>query len=210
MRGLDQDRIVEAALELLDRDGLVGVTTRRLAERLGVRSPSLYWHIRDREQLLGLLSDRIVADARWPEPSSGWRATAEGLMREYLRCLLAHRDAARVVAGRPPMGPNRLRGAEMLLRALLSAGLREPEAIDAGLVLTTYVVGFALEQQAAELSAAGNMQTDPDRYPTLARLSKAVPAAGWARFEEGLRLILDGVQSRLPGEQARRSVTQSP
>ena len=210
MRGLDQDRIVEAALELLDRDGLVGVTTRRLAERLGVRSPSLYWHIRDREQLLGLLSDRIVADARWPEPSSGWRATAEGLMREYLRCLLAHRDAARVVAGRPPMGPNRLRGAEMLLRALLSAGLGELEAIDAGLVLTTYVVGFALEQQAAELSAAGNMQTDPDRYPTLARLSKAVPAAGWARFEEGLRLILDGVQSRLPGEQARRSVTQSP
>jgi len=210
VRGLDQDRIVEAALELLDRDGLVGVTTRRLAERLGVRSPSLYWHIRDREQLLGLLSDRIVADARWPEPSSGWRATAEGLMREYLRCLLAHRDAARVVAGRPPMGPNRLRGAEMLLRALLSAGLGELEAIDAGLVLTTYVVGFALEQQAAELSAAGNMQTDPDRYPTLARLSKAVPAAGWARFEEGLRLILDGVQSRLPGEQARRSVTQSP
>jgi len=210
VRGLDQDRIVEAALELLDRDGLVGVTTRRLAERLGVRSPSLYWHIRDREQLLGLLSDRIVADARWPEPSSGWRATAEGLMREYLRCLLAHRDAARVVAGRPPMGPNRLRGAEMLLRALLSAGLGDREAIDAGLVLTTYVVGFALEQQAAELSAAGNMQTDPDRYPTLARLSKAVPAAGWARFEEGLRLILDGVQSRLPGEQARRSVTQSP
>lgn len=204
MRGLDQDRIVEAALELLDRDGLVGVTTRRLAERLGVRSPSLYWHIRDREQLLGLLSDRIVADARWPEPSAGWRATAEGLMREYLRCLLAHRDAARVVAGRPPLGPNRLRGAEMLLRALLSAGLREPEAIDAGLVLTTYVVGFALEQQAAELSAAGNMPTDPDRYPTLARLSKAVPAAGWARFEEGLRLILDGVQSRLPGERARR------
>ncbi|HKA48581.1 MAG TPA: TetR/AcrR family transcriptional regulator [Candidatus Dormibacteraeota bacterium] len=210
MRGLDQDRIVEAALELLDRDGLVGVTTRRLAERLGVRSPSLYWHIRDREQLLGLLSDRIVADARWPEPSSGWRGTAEGLMREYLRCLLAHRDAARVVAGRPPMGPNRLRGAEMLLRALLSAGLGDREAIDAGLVLTTYVVGFALEQQAAELSAAGNMPTDPDRYPTLARLSKAVPAAGWARFEEGLRLILDGVQSRLPGEQARRSVTQSP
>jgi len=210
VRGLDQDRIVEAALELLDRDGLVGVTTRRLAERLGVRSPSLYWHIRDRDLLLGLLSDRIVADARWPEPSSGWRATAEGLMREYLRCLLAHRDAARVVAGRPPMGPNRLRGAEMLLRALLSAGLGELEAIDAGLVLTTYVVGFALEQQAAELSAAGNMQTDPDRYPTLARLSKAVPAAGWARFEEGLRLILDGVQSRLPGEQARRSVTQSP
>lgn len=201
MHGLDRERIVEAALELLDRDGLAGVTTRRLAQRLGVKSPSLYWHLRDREELLGLLSDRIVADARWPEPSAGWRATAEGLMREYLRCLLAHRDAARVVAGRPPMGPNRLRGAEMLLSALLSAGLGEPEAIDAGLVLTTYVVGFALEQQAAEPPATSDVQADPDRYPTLVRLSKAVPVAGWARFEEGLRLILDGAQSRLPAEQ---------
>jgi TetR/AcrR family tetracycline transcriptional repressor len=198
MRGLDQDRIVKAALELLDRDGLAGVTTRRLAEKLGVRSPSLYWHVRDREQLLGLLSDRIVADAQWPAPSSDWRATAEALMHEYLRCLLAHRDAARVVAGRPPMGPNRLRGAEMLLRALLSAGLNETEAIDAGLVLTTYVVGFALEQQAAESAAATNLQPDPDIYPTLVRLSAAVPEGGWARFEEGLRLILDGVKSRLP------------
>jgi len=197
VRGLHQDQIVDAALDLLDRHGLAGVTTRRLAERLGVKSPSLYWHIRDREHLLGLLSDRIVADARWPEPSSGWRATAEGLMREYLRCLLSHRDAARVVAGRPPMGPNRLRGAEMLLRALLSAGLSEYEAIDAGLVLTTYVVGFALEQQAAGYADSSNLEADADRYPTLARLSKAVPAAGWGRFEEGLRLILDGVESRL-------------
>jgi len=196
VRGLDQDRIVDAALELLDQDGLAGVTTRRLADRLGVKSPSLYWHIRDRERLLDLLSDRIVADAKWPDPSSGWRETAEALMGEHLRCLLAHRDAARVVAGRPPIGPNRLRGAEMLLHALLSAGLAEVEAIDAGLVLTTYVVGFALEQQAAEPSPSIEA-LDPNRYPTLARLSKALPTAGWARFDEGLRVILDGVEKRL-------------
>lgn len=211
MRGLDQDQIVEAALELLDDHGLAGVTTRRVAERLGVKSASLYWHIRDREQLLGLLSDRIVADARWPEPSGNWRVTTEALMSEYLRCLLEHRDAARVVAGRPPLGPNRLRGAEMLLGALLSVGMSDAEAIDAGLVLTTYVVGFALERQAAEGSSPSDAVADPDRYPTLARLSRAVPASGWARFEEGLSLILDGLASRLPAKNVARAaaVTES-
>jgi TetR/AcrR family transcriptional regulator, tetracycline repressor protein len=198
VRGLDRDAIVEVALQLLDRDGLAGVTTRRLAERLGVKSPSLYWHIQDRDELLGLLSDRIVGDARWPESSEDWRGTAKALMSEYLRCLLSHRDAARVVAGRPPLGPNRLRGAEMLLRELLTAGLSETEAIDAGLVLTTYVVGFALERQAAQDSGQTIVaEADPNLYPTLTRLSRSVPTSGWARFEEGLGLILDGLEVRL-------------
>jgi TetR/AcrR family tetracycline transcriptional repressor len=148
MGRIDRDQIVEAALQLLDEQGLAGVSTRKVAERLGVKSSSLYWYIRDRDELMDLLADRIVADARWPEPGSGWREQVEALMVEYLRCLMAHRDAAQVAAGRPPTGPHRLRGAETVLTALLSAGLREQEAVDAALVLTTYVVGFALERDA--------------------------------------------------------------
>lgn len=202
MRGLDRSQIVEAALELLDRDGLAGVTTRRIAERLGVKSASLYWHIKDRDELIGLLSDRVVADARWPEPGAGWRETAEGLMSEYLRCLLAHRDAARVVAGRPPLGPNRLRGAEMLLKALLAGGLSTLESYDAALVLTTYVVGFALEQQASdESSPSFTPVTLPvDQYPTLAAMSELALRPGADRFGEGLRLLLDGIGTRLSSQ----------
>lgn len=201
VRGLNERQIVEAALELLDRDGLAGVTTRRVAEKLGVKSASLYWHVKNRERLLDLLSDRIVADARWPRPSAGWRETVRGLMREYLRCLLAHREAARVTAGRPPAGPNRLRGAELLLTSLLRAGLTERAAIDAGLVLTTYVVGFALEQQASE--AAGRQVSILDAefraaYPTLAQLADKVrPGSTWNRFGAGLDLILNGVERQI-------------
>ena len=200
VRRLNRSQIVEAALELRDAQGLSGVTTRKVAERLGIKSASLYWHVRDREELLDLLSDRIVADARWPAASSGWREKVEGLMHEYLRCLLAHRDAARVAAGRPPTGPNRLRGAEMLLGALLDAGLSEFESIDAGLVLTTYVVGFALEHQAAATASVGGRQLDDDflaAYPTLGRLAEVRPATSSDRFGEGLRLILDGVEARI-------------
>jgi len=215
MRRLDRSQIVEAALELLDAQGLSGLTTRKVAERLGVKSASLYWHIRDREELLDLLSDRIVADARWPAASSGWREKVEGLMHEYLRCLLAHRDAARVAAGRPPAGPNRLRGAEMLLGALLDAGLSELESIDAGLVLTTYVVGFALEHQAAATASVGAPRLDDDfleAYPTLGRLAEVRPVTGSDRFGEGLQLILEGIGARIrtsaaAGRRARRRVS---
>lgn len=211
MAPLNQDQIVEAALELLDRKGVSGVTTRKVAERLGIKSASLYWHIRDREHLLDLLSDRIVAGARWPRESTGWRKKIERLMHEYLRCLLDHRDAAKVAAGRPPTGPNRLRGAEMLLSSLVAAGLTERESIGAGLVLTTYVVGFALEQQAASGSSAEEEEevagSFAAAYPTLARLAdKLGPGSTSARFGQGLGLILDGIEARLgaPAKARRR------
>jgi TetR/AcrR family tetracycline transcriptional repressor len=199
MPDISRPQIVEAALELLDHDGLSGVTTRRIADRLGIKSASLYWHIRDREELLDLLSDRVVAVARFPDPSAGWRQQVMGLMDEFLRCLLTHRDAARVVAGRPPTGPIRLRGAEMLLRALITAGLDDQQAIDAGLVLTTYVVGFALEQQASGASTAPQVdEAFESEYPTLARLALGATEGVvlTARFHEGMAVVLDGIEAR--------------
>jgi len=129
-------------------------------------------------------------------------------MKEYLRCLLAHQDAARVAAGRPPAGPIRLRGAETLLASLLSAGLSELQSIDAGLVLTTYVVGFALEQQAAAASSAPASSPDQsfiDAYPTLSRLADRVgPGSTAGRFEGGLNLVLDGIAAQAEASGRRR------
>lgn len=207
---------MEAALKLLDEQGLAGVTTRKVAERLGIKSASLYWHLRDRDELLDLLSDRVVADAHWPKPSLGWRAQVEALMVEYLRCLLAHRDAARVVAGRAPSGPHRLRGAETMLSALLKAGLSEQEAVDATLVLTTYVVGFALEQASAGQSSepARPSRTSPpstEQYPTLMRLAPLVqPPAPSSRFRPGLAVVLDGVHARVAASRAGRKTASTP
>jgi len=207
---IDRAQIVEAALELLDEQGLAGVTTRKVAARLGIKSASLYWHLRDREELLDLLSDRVVADARWPKLSLGWRAQVEGLMVEYLRCLMAHRDAARVVAGRAPSGPHRLRGAETMLAALLKAGLREQDAVDATLVLTTYVVGFALEEASAgQVSEPTRPRRSSapsiEQYPTLMSLAPLVQApAPSSRFRPGLAVVLDGIQARVAASRGGR------
>src|SRR5215469_1313695 len=113
-------RLVTAALDLLDEAGLEGLTMRTLAERLGMRAASLYWHIRDKDQLLGLLAEAIVAEVPEPAADLPWRAQLEAFAAGYRRVLQSHRDAARVVIMAQPTAP---RLYERLVRPLLEAPL---------------------------------------------------------------------------------------
>src|SRR5690349_10184790 len=100
---------------------------RALADRLGVRAASLYWHLRDKEQLLGLLADAIIGEVPLPEPGGGWRPELAELAGEYRRVLLAHRDAARVVAGLQT-SPSALRLYDRVLGDLHAAGFTREDA----------------------------------------------------------------------------------
>jgi lincosamide nucleotidyltransferase A/C/D/E len=208
-RRLDQGRVIEAALALLDERGLDGLTTRRLAERLGVRSASLYWHVRDKEELLDLLAERIMAEIVIPDPSLPWRERVEALMTGFRRSLLAHHDAARILAGRPPLRAHQLAVAEAALSALLDAGLEAGEAAGGVGLLVSYVTGFALDE-AAELDVpAGDDRGEAfdyaeflaalpvDRYPTLVQFAGQIgqPARD-SQFAYGMGFLLDGLTRR--------------
>src|SRR5215472_14591008 len=131
--GLTREQVVRAALDLLDEVGLGGLSMRGLADRLGVKAASLYWHLRDKEQLLGLLSEAILEEV--PEPAEGaWRPLLEAFARDFRRVLLGHRDAARVVAGFQS-GPAALRRYERLVAGLLAAGFTASDAADAAILL---------------------------------------------------------------------------
>src|SRR5579875_3593997 len=71
--GLDREHVVRVALDLLDEVGLDELTMRRLADRLGVTAASLYWHVRDKDELLALLADAISAQMPEPSLSPPWR-----------------------------------------------------------------------------------------------------------------------------------------
>jgi len=137
-------RLVTAALDLLDEAGLEGLTMRTLAERLGMRAASLYWHIRDKDQLLGLLAESIVAEV--PEPASDlpWRVQLEAFATDYRDVLRSHRDGARVVMAAQPAAP---RLYERLVSALLAAGFDGGVAVDAcHLLAGTYVPAAVAEE----------------------------------------------------------------
>ena len=111
-RQLDQAQVVHAALELLDQVGLDELTMRRLASQLGVKAASLYRHVKDKEELLALLGDEISGEIPLVSPSGSWREQLTAMAWNVRRGLLAHRDAARVLASTPPFGPRRLKHIE--------------------------------------------------------------------------------------------------
>ena len=99
---LDRQQVVAAAVALLDADGLDGVTTRKLATRLGVQSPTLYWHVPNKAALVTAIADAILADlvqrTSPPTPDESWQGWLTGLAHGLRRALLAHPDGARVIS----------------------------------------------------------------------------------------------------------------
>jgi len=145
-RTLDQGQVVRAALALLDEIGLDELTMRRLAERLGVKAASLYRHVRNKEELLALLGDEISSEIPLPRETGNWRTQLVEAAWNVRRGLLAHRDAARVLANTPPVGPQRLRHIDALLRILRTAGLKKQDAARAGYHLNNFVTEFAADE----------------------------------------------------------------
>ncbi|HLJ50259.1 MAG TPA: TetR/AcrR family transcriptional regulator C-terminal domain-containing protein [Bryobacteraceae bacterium] len=145
-RQLDQAQVVHAALELLDEVGLDELTMRRLADRLGVKAASLYRHVKDKEELLALLGDEISGEIPLASPSGSWREQLTAMAWNVRRGLLAHRDAARVLAGTPPFGPRRLKHIEDVLRVLRSAGLSPSEAARAAYHCNNFIMEFVADE----------------------------------------------------------------
>ncbi len=143
---LDRERLVRVALELLDEVGLDDLSMRRVAERLGVTAASLYWYVQDKNELLTLLADAISAEVPLPDSASPWRMQLEEGARSLRRVVLAHRDAARVLAVTAPTGPHRLRVIDALLGLLSRAGFPPADVADAGYILNVYIVGFMLDE----------------------------------------------------------------
>ena len=147
-RPLTRDAIVEAALVLLERDGLQGLSMRKLAQELDAGAASLYWHVGDKEELLSLLLDRIVGEADGPGARPGELAghgqgaraqRPAGIWRE-------RRDAAQLSLGRVPAGPNSLPILERNLAVLAASALPPRVIAYAADMFALYVGAFAYEE----------------------------------------------------------------
>lgn len=209
---LDLDRVIEAAIALLNEEGLDSLTTRRLAEKLGVRSAALYWYVRDKDELLDLVADAICTPALEPtiavtrDPSLSWREQATAALGLYRAVLRSHRDAPRLLADRPPVGPVRRSLADAAAGGILAAGFADADAAVISLLLGDYVISIVSEEIRIEAWASAAAQTPPQeidledatKFPNLYRVAQHMPAIGSGRlFEVGLEILLDGIEQRL-------------
>jgi AcrR family transcriptional regulator len=209
---LSRDAIVEAALRVVDREGLEATSMRRVAEELGTAPSALYWHVRNKHQLLQLVLDRVVGEIELPpRDRENWQAQLKALAREMRRVLSSHGDIARVTIGAIPAGPNILVVVEWMHALLREAGLPDRTVALFGDLAGLYVGAYAFEESLGLASPTGEdlppeqmlamlgeywASLPQDRFPhTLALGDLLFEGGPDERFEFGLDVLIRGLES---------------
>lgn len=203
---LDRESVVRAALRLLDRVGLEGLTVRKLAAELGVRAPALYWHFKNKDELLDEMATSVFIDAvrdpAWPGPDLSWAEWAERLGKRLREMLLRYRDGARIFSGRYLADPSLYEVMETALHKFTEAGFSLRDATQGLNTIYCYTIGFAIEEQAV-YPRPGRRQTryelaertkriDTKKFPLAAAAGEHTFADFDKHFQQGLRIIIKG------------------
>ncbi|MDA4137430.1 MAG: TetR/AcrR family transcriptional regulator C-terminal domain-containing protein [Thaumarchaeota archaeon] len=225
---IDPEEVVKAAIELLDAEGLDQITLRQLASKFEVQPPALYWHFKDKQDLVDDMAQSILKasgldEIGLPEDTVAWAEWLTSVAYSMRRALLSHRDGGRVVAGASFFRAKSLARLGVLTIAVLNRAGFDPlhANLGAGTVFD-YVWGYVIEEQAGygpevDLANLANLTKkievpSPfglfDQYgldpEALARdRQKLTPDA---MFDWGLQLIITGLKSAL--KESRKSSTK--
>jgi len=207
---LTREAITEAALALVDADGLDALSMRNVAERLGVQASALYGHVSGKQELIQLMLDRVALEIELPDPDPAhWQEQVKQFARTARRVLGSHRDLAGASLANIPTGPNMLGLMDRLLAVLAASGLpRQAVAYAADLLpqfVTASVYEESLFRQRLEREPAYFERIEayfraapPERFPALADLVTELTASDEgpdARFEFGLDVIVQGLST---------------
>ena len=190
---ISREQVVATAIEEIAEGGYEQLTIRSLAARLGVAPMSLYRHIRDKDDLLDEVVERLLVGAWEPSsPSADWRAWVTEAADKLRGLLVAEPAALYVYLRHPVVSPVAIQRMKAIMGVLRQAGLDEPAARRAYAALHTYTVGFA----ALEASRAG--WTPPEgRVNSVAKQLAAYTTP--RQFTEGLRYLLEGIERNADG-----------
>jgi AcrR family transcriptional regulator len=187
--------VLDAALDLVDRDGVAALSMRRLGAELGVEAMTVYHYLPNKDALLDGIVERVMADGPWDQALTGYA-------RSLRATLLRHPGAVLLVATRPAVTPETLRTAERGLALLCDAGFPVGRALDTLNALTLFVVAHAASEvstSAVNAAAAAGSQDyvaslDERDFPLLTRAARI--SAGTddrARFEFAIAAFIRGV-----------------
>lgn len=213
-----REAIVESAFRLIEERGFDNFSMRSLATELGVFPATLYWHVGDRAQLLGLVEERWTAQIELPEHLHDWRDWLLELGRRYRRNAHAHPNVARLVSIERARNVNALRIPDAVLGRVAALGLGA-ETVHAFNALVGAVQGFVV-MELAQISEPGSPSVraaehefrslDPERFPHIAaNFDEVADRALTVRWSDGtqkplddsfdylLSLLLDAIAARM-------------
>lgn len=203
---LSRQDIARAGLRLLNDVGLNGLTLRLIAQELGVKAPALYWHMKNKQELLDEMATQMYRDredlAAPPPDGTDWEEVLAGRARGLRRMMLAYRDGAKVFSGTfftDQSSPN-----EEVVRFLVGRGFDPARVGRAIFTVYSYVIGFTIEEQAVyplpgevDERYPARMEALSERIdpPLLAVVTSALPLDDPGKqFEDGLAIVLAGAR----------------
>ncbi|MFG2227816.1 TetR/AcrR family transcriptional regulator C-terminal domain-containing protein [Streptomyces sp. NPDC048644] len=223
---IDRKQVVDTALRLLNDVGLDGLTLRRIAKELNVQAPALYWHFKNKQELLDEMATEIfrrmtapflagscVPDALGVTWQDAMRLTCSALRRE----LLGYRDGGKVFSGTRMTDAGYAPLLDAILRRFTDAGFTLPDAVRAWWTAYNYTIGVVIEEQSIYPEPGAPEQRRPEKrdpaydvddrerrigatHPLAARAGRVLFDDLDAGFEQGLRMIVAGAAATLaPG-----------
>lgn len=206
--GLSKQRVVVEAIRLADREGVAGLSMRRLAGELGAGAMSLYHYVASKEELLDAMIDVVFEEIEPPPEGTDWQSAMRRRSASAREVLVRHPWAIGLMESRTSPGPANLRHREAVTACLRRAGFPVLMATHANWLLDSYVYGFCLQEASLPFDSADEFasvaedvylpQLPSDEFPYLNESAAALVSAGYDPAEEftfGLDLVLAALES---------------
>jgi len=200
-RRLSPESIVEAAIRLADAEGLEAVSVRRVAAELDGRAMSLYDHFASKRELLASMTDEVVGEMLVFQPlPEAWREAVAVSARTMYAAYAAHPWAIFAAAQRVGPGPNGVKLAKQMARALATLPLEHGDVWQVQGIVNDYVIGYSFRTVGTvnpEDMEAAIAASDVAEFPELAALPDNLRnRSSMDRFELGLQTVFDGIERR--------------
>lgn len=218
---IDRRQVVDTALRLLNEVGLDGLTLRRIAKELNVQAPALYWHFKNKQELLDematemfrRMAESLMGEGKATDAGLTWQEILRDACRGLRRELLGYRDGGKVFSGTRMTDASYSGPLESLLTLLTGAGFTLRQAVQAWWTVYGFTMGLVIEEQSVHPDPGAPQHRDPayDMELRAQQLGAGFPLAAAAgeemfgdlerNFEAGLRIVIAGIEATAAPEQ---------
>lgn len=211
-KNITKEIITEVALELLHEKGLPQLTMRNLAAKLHVKAPALYWYIKNKQELLQLLSEHISSQIEFPNDAEDWEEAIILFSLENRRVMLSIPDGAEIMMDTLPITPMRLYLINKTLEIFHQANFMEEKVFLAVNLINNYVTSYVLDEQKQQRMLDDIGMDEISKRFTKAVLSISKEDAPYLyqhmlspkgkindeqNFLAGLKIIIKGIKAKL-------------
>lgn len=191
---IDKQTITKAAFDLLLEEGMKKISIRNVANRLHIKGASLYWHVKNKDELLELVAEEICKDIPFPDNSLSPEEQIKVISYEYRKTLLKIRDSAYVLVETAPTTPYRLQLINKMNEALQLFGLKNEDLFSSSWMLNNFITSFVLEEY-----RFNEIPKDaPETLEIIDNLPFGQSMPNMKReFQFGLDILLSGFKSKI-------------